>query len=168
MCTRMKILRHWDNEVDKKYIFGQHSNMKYVGSKVIFVGFICLALGFGIGVFFTNYFLVKQSTELRRGNFELFNRANASISGMITKIDKNVATVKSAQGIGNYTVSTQVNVFMLRPGTKQATASADLNVGLLNKNAMIELAYQNGHFEIISISLIPENKVTPTPPQVKK
>lgn len=125
---------------------------------------IFLLVGMIIGYLGANYRQQRNQPIIGMDKLEIFSTASATIEGQISSINNGVATVRSLSGQeGNYRVSDTVGVFILRPGTKQATSSANLNDDLLNKDAIFSLSYQNGLFEIVSVSFKGDMAATATP-----
>lgn len=124
-----------------------------------------LVIGIVIGVLVGN-FIPRKSNGLmaKPADLSAFSSATATIQGTITKIDRNKVSVKGKQGAGGeFILANGAGVYTQQPGIKRATPSADLNQSLLNKNMVITLNYQNGRFEIVSISIIPYKIVLPPP-----
>lgn len=124
-----------------------------------------LVIGIVIGVVVGNL-IPKKSTGLmsKPADLSAFSSATATIQGTITKIDGNKASVKGKQGAeGEFILANGAGVYTQQPGIKRATSSAGLSTANLNKNMMISLNYQNGRFEIVSVSIIPDKRVLTSP-----
>lgn len=134
---------------------------------IVLILIVVLAVGFLLGMVAYGY--RQSSLVVATTNLDAFTSATALIEGMVTGVDKNIATVKNQNGsVGKYVVAEGAGVFTLKPGAKQSTASAGLNEGLLNKKSVIQLNYQSGRFEIVSISLVPETPGISASPAPKK
>lgn len=96
--------------------------------------------------------------------------ATGSIEGEITAITGNKLSVKSLSGQeGIYSIAKDVRVYSLRPGEKQATSSSTLDQTILNQKVLLGLRYQNGNFEVVSVSRIPaQQSGNPTAPATSK
>lgn len=113
-------------------------------------------LGFILGTIFANYRAMNAQPITGMNKLEIFTSATASIQGKVVNVDNNVATIQSIDGSeGKYVVNNNVGVFTLKPGVKEATVSSALDQSLLNKDVLVRLDYQNGQFEIVSISVLP-------------
>lgn len=124
-----------------------------------------VVIGIVIGVVIGN-FVPKKSMGLvsKPADLSAFSSATATIQGTITKIDGNKVSVKGRQGAeGEFILANGAGVYTQQPGGKRATPSAGLNPENLNKNMVINLNYQNGRFEIVSVSIIPDKIVLPSP-----
>lgn len=134
---------------------------------VVLVIAILLSLGIGVGAGTRISSLQTNPSQpmALSDSLEVFQTASASVQGKIIEVANGTVTIENNRGLsGKFKAGDPLSIFTLKPGTKEATSSGVLDPAIFNKPVMISLNYQNGHFEIVSISVIPEGKLaTPRP-----
>lgn len=94
----------------------------------------------------------------------LFRSQTATFQGEISKVNKDSLDVKTDSGkTGTLVLSGKVTIYKFKEGSKQATASSDLNSIEVGKKVLIVLEFSGGQYKVVSISYQPTAVITPTP-----